>query len=248
MLNFIRAEFFRSKRSKLIKGILIAGIFIPALLLFSLEDNFIEAIRKYPEASFVSTMIPLMFFGANVLSIVIIFVGKSQDSYRLLLSQGLSKFQIVLYDFVFYNVLVLALGLFMALIVLIINGVLNYIIGVEIFRGLGVFMKSFFYVYHTQVAVNSLIFLLAHAFASPILGYLGHYFFYVFLVGFWTTLVTKVSPLLKKVFYLIFPLTDFINPEPLTRNFLSLRFFVWALVLPLGAIYLSYKIFARREL
>ncbi|MDO5027822.1 MAG: hypothetical protein Q4E36_01035 [Bacillota bacterium] len=247
MLNFIRAEFFRAKKSILIKVFIVAGIIIPALLLVSMEAAVTHYIKTEEGFSFLASISSLIMVGANLTSLVIIFIGKSNDYYRLLLSQGLSKLQIVVYDFVFYQLLVLALGLFTAFVCLGLNAYINYSCGVPLFKGVAIFFALFFYFYHVQIAINSLTYLLYYVFKSPALAYLGHYILYALLAGFITNLQKTLPDFLIKVLGLIFPLFSFFGKSLSTNQVLDLKIIPWLIIWPLLSIFLSYRIFARRE-
>lgn len=248
MLNFLRAEFFRAKKSILIKVLILAGIIIPAILALFVNDFFQTESVEGQAYLFLSSLLPFLVFGSNIYALVIIYVKKSNDYYRLLLSQGLSKFSILAYDFVFYQLLVLGLGLISALTCILASGIINYSQGFDVFAGTKMFMETFFYVFQMQVGVNSLIYILTYLMDSGVLAYLCNYIIYLGIVGFWDTFKARLPAYLLKGFSLFFPLSEFIDIINLPLEFSIFKTVFWMVLYPLLAIYISYKIFSRREL
>lgn len=248
MLNFLRAEFFRAKKSTLIKVLILAGIIIPAILALFVNDFFANESVENQAYLFLVSLTPFLVFGSNIYSLVITYVKKPNDYYRLLLSQGLSKFSILAYDFVFYQLLVLVLGLISALTCILASGIINYSQGLEVFAGAKMFMDRFFRVYLMQVGVNSLIYILTYLMDSGVLAYLSNYIIYLGIAGFWGILKDKFSVFFLKAFSLIFPLSEFIDLINLPHGFSIFKTVFWLVLYPLLAIYLAYKIFSRREL
>lgn len=248
MLNFLRAEFFRAKKALLIKILILAGIIIPAILALFVNDFFASEAVENQAYVFLLSLFPFLVFGSNIYSLVIIYVKKPNDYYRLLLSQGLSKFSILAYDFVFYQLLVLGLGLISALTCIVASGIINYKQGLEIFAGTKVFLYTFFRIYQVQVGVNSFIYILTYLMDSGVLAYLSNYIIYLGIVGFWDTLKSKLPGFFLKGFSLFFPLSKFIDQLNLSSGFGVFRIVFWLVLYPLLAIYISYKIFSRRDL
>lgn len=248
MLNFLRAEFFRAKKSILIKVLILAGIIIPAILALFVNDFFQTESVEGQAYLFLSSLLPFLVFGSNIYALVIIYVKKSNDYYRLLLSQGLSKFSILAYDFVFYQLLVLVLGLISALTCIVASGLINYSQGLEIFAGTKFFMEAFFRVFLMQVGVNSLIYILTYLMDSGVLAYICNYIIHLGIVGFWDTLKDKFPGFFIKGLSLFFPLSKFVDYLNLAQGFGIFRTVFWLVLYPLLAIFISYKIFSRREL
>ena len=248
MLNFLRAEFFRAKKSILIKVLILAGIIIPAILALFVNDFYETESVEGQAYLFLSSLLPFLVFGSNIYALVIIYVKKPNDYYRLLLSQGLSKFSILAYDFVFYQLLVLVLGLISAFTCIVASGIINYNQGFEVFAGAKMFMDRFFRVYQMQVGVNSLIYILTYLMDSGVLAYLSNYIIYLVIVGFWDTFKDKFPGFFLKGLSLFFPLSGFIDYINLSHGFSIFKTVFWMALYPLLAIYIAYKIFSRREL
>lgn len=248
MLNFLRAELFRAKKSTLIKVLILAGIIIPAILAIFVNDFFASESVENQANVFLLSLLPFLVFGSNIYSLVIIYVKKPNDYYRLLLSQGLSKFPILAYDFVFYQLLVLVLGLISALTCILASGLINYSQGLELFAGTKMFMDTFFRIFQMQVGVNSFIYILTYLMDSGVLAYLSNYIIYLGIVGFWDSFKDRLPGFFLKGFKLFFPLSEFVNLINLSQGFGAFRSVFWLLVYPLLAIYIAHKIFSRREL
>lgn len=164
MINYIQSELFRARNSRLIKFIIFAGILIPALLLFPIyQESKTEALSLYNNLlnqytyTFTIIMMPSAFFVSQLL---LIYTKKNPHIYRLILSQGLTRDRLVLYDLISYNFLTIIVGVLAFLIALFYNNLFGYISYGSFVNGNEILFGNFIYIMIIQLLSNMVSFTL----------------------------------------------------------------------------------------
>lgn len=248
MLNYLSGEFFRIRKSNLIKGLLIAGIFFPALFAFVLVPSLTQVEKTIVHSSFLYDISSLFVFSANIISSIILLVYKNKEEMRILLSQGRSKREIVVYDYISFQLLLTLLALFMATICIFINFLMAKYYSYDYTDGLKVFVDRFVMMLIIQYISNSYFYFFSYLADNSVFGYVFVIIFSLFAPVFVLEFLKKRLPYV--VFILIghiLPLSGILSFEYVFEfkniYYLLISFFLTALV----SVKLSYYFCKKRE-
>lgn len=239
MLNYITSEIYRSSKSITMNILLMAGIFIPAIM------GFIYSINTYTigDITYLTFMSSIMPAGSIVLGIVImIVIYKSREIYSLILSQGVSIFKLVVYEYLTYMSIIILLSLLLVLVCIIVEFFVSLNLGYEFLKDINVFLDAYIWLLLGQISVSSFIFGFSFLTKSVGFGVL-----ITFLLSLLTPLlnaitINPINPLVLRYFQ---PLNVFIESTStiglIQSYWLPLVFHI------LGGIYIGYLGFRKRE-
>lgn len=241
MLNYITSEIYRSTIPKLIRILKIAGILIPVLV------GFIFILNDYTVAdiTFLKFIEPFLLSGAFILGIcLIVFIYKKEDSYKVILAQGFSRFQVILYDFISYIIILLFLSLLALGICLILELIISYYLGYIAFIELESFLNTYFWIFVGQISTSCFIFAITHITKSTAGGIILAY------------IITLLYPIIDGLYFPLgnirlikyfFPLNLFLVDLDIVTKELGIRVFLALVMHILASIYFGYLGFRKRE-
>lgn len=165
MLNHIMAEFFRAKNSVLIKGMYLAGIIVPVLILF------VTTLMGIPD-EFMRLITDIEWMGGVYATVIVArFCHKSSDIKAVNITYGTNKIRSYIYDFVSGALLITTFAVLEFIYVLalafLFSGVSDVIISstsLDLF-----FNETFISVIRALILFNN-FFALLHLFDSPAMG------------------------------------------------------------------------------
>ena len=239
MLNYITSEIYRSSKSITMKILLIAGILVPAFM------GFVYSINTYAvgDITYLTFMSSIMPAGSIVLGIIImIVIYKSREIYSLILSQGVSIFQLVVYEYLIYMSIIILLSLLLVLVCILVEFFVSINLGYEFLKEINIFLDAYIWLLLGQISVSSFIFGLSFLTNSVGFGVL-----ITFLLSLLTPLlnaitINPINPLVLRYFQ---PLNVFIESTGtlglIQSYWLPLVFHI------LGGIYIGYLGFRKRE-
>ena len=239
MLNYITSEIYRSSKSITMKILLIAGILVPAFM------GFVYSINSYAvgDITFLNFASSAMVAGSLILGILImIVIYKSKEIYSLLLSQGFSSFQLVLYEYLSYISIMILLSLLIAFICIVVEFFVSINLGYEFLKDINVFLDAYIWLLLGQISASSFIFGLSFLTNSVGFGVLITFLLSLLTPLLNTITINPINPLVLRYFQ---PLNVFIESTStiglIQSYWLPLVFHI------LGGIYIGYLGFRKRE-
>lgn len=239
MLNYITSEIYRSSKSITMNILLMAGIFIPAIM------GFIYSINTYTigDITYLTFMSSIMPAGSIVLGIIImIVIYKSREIYSLILSQGVSIFQLVVYEYLTYMSIIILLSLLLVLVCIIVEFFVSLNLGYEFLKDINVFLDAYIWLLLGQISASSFIFGLSFLTNSVGFGVLTTYLLSLFDPIFNSLTMGSINPKVLRYFLPLNIMTG--GPSFLESDFSHCFPLIFHI---LGGIYLGYFGFRKRE-